>query len=274
MPLQRRLGRRALSEIVGALMLVLIVVVAATAFSAFVATYQKQLQAEQAIQHNRALESIDIIRVSPTLNVSAHTWAAFNFTIVSLDINPTVITSASVNGQPLRQYSAIALNLSTGATEQITIGAGGELALGAREQFNILVNATPGSSSSFYASATSIPFTSFVQLELFTAYGNDFKGAFIPPTAIATISALQSFNNGTPTTIPLLDGSNSFQPGNATIVAWNWNVTPGSESGLGEKLAAPYLVHVSGPPVMYTIFLNVTNSDGLIGFDQISYTSG
>jgi hypothetical protein len=255
-------------------MLVLIVVVAATAFSAFVASYQKQLQAEQALAHDRALESIDIIRVSPTLNVSAHSWASFNFTVVSLDVNPSVITSVSVNGQPLRQYAAIGLNLTTGAVETITIGAGGELALGAREQFNILVNANPGNTSSFYASATAIPYTSYVELELFTAYGNDFTGEFLPPTAIATISALQSFNNGTPTTIPLLDGSNSFQPGNATIVAWNWNVVPGNESGFGEKVAAPYLVHTFGPPVIYTVFLNVTNSDGLIGFDQISYTSG
>jgi hypothetical protein len=255
-------------------MLVLIVVVAATAFSAFVASYQKQLQAEQAIAHDRSLESIDIIRVAPTLNVSAHSWASFNFTVVSLDVNPSIITGASVNGEPLRQFSAIALNLSTGAVETITIGAGGELALGPREQFNLLVDANPGNASSFYASATSIPFTSYVELELFTSYGNDFKGEFLPPTAIATISALESFNNGTPTTIPLLDGSNSFQPGNASIVAWNWNVTPGAESGLGEKVAAPYLVHSMGPPVVYTIFLNVTNSDGLIGFDQIDYTSG
>jgi flagellin-like protein len=266
-----RLNRRALSEIVGALMLVLIVVVAATAFSAFAATYQKQLQAEQAIQHDRTLESIDVIRVSPTLNSSSQDWASFNFTVVSLDVNPTVITSLSLNGNPLRSYSAIALNLTTGTVQSITVGAGGQLFLGAREQFNILVDASPGNGSSFYTTALALPYTSFVELELFTEYGNDFKGVFVPPTAIATVSALQSFNNSTPITVPVLDGSSSFQPSNASIVSWSWNVTPGAMLGFGEKVPAPYLASSAGPAATFTISLTVTNSDGLIGFDQITY---
>jgi hypothetical protein len=48
-------------------MLVLIVVTAATLFAAFVASYEKQLTAQEAQTHNRNLESLRVLSVSPTL---------------------------------------------------------------------------------------------------------------------------------------------------------------------------------------------------------------
>jgi flagellin-like protein len=54
---RRRLGSRGLSEIVGTLMLVLIVVSAATVFAYYVASYEQQLIAEQSLNHQRSLES-------------------------------------------------------------------------------------------------------------------------------------------------------------------------------------------------------------------------
>src|SRR5690348_9978222 len=107
-------SRRGLSEIVGALMLVLIVVVAATALSAFVASYQKQLQAEQAIHQDRTLESLTILHAAPPLNATETKLAQLQFTVASLSVNPSTITRIEINHQPLQQYNTSRLDLASG----------------------------------------------------------------------------------------------------------------------------------------------------------------
>src|SRR5580658_2431834 len=131
-----RQNRRALSEIVGTLFLVLIVVAAATAFAAFVAGYQSQVQAQEAVAHDRSLESPKVLDVTPVrdTNLAApNDWATLNFTVTSLDSNPTIIDSLSLNKNPVRNYTAIALNLTTGDYQTISVEALGDLTIGPRE---------------------------------------------------------------------------------------------------------------------------------------------
>jgi flagellin-like protein len=267
-----RRNDRAISEIVGALMLVLIVVVAATSLAIFVAQYQKQLQSQEALTHARNLEDLSVLHVAATLSPNTtNAWGTLNFTVASLYINPSTVDYITINDQPLKQYDASMLNLTTGQYTSTEIGVDGNytLNLSPREQVNVLVNFDPFSPLySFYSSTFTLPITDYVKIDLFTALQNDFGRIFIPPTAIGVVTPLESYSAGNYTTVPVLDGSSSFSPANTTLDLWNWTVSlaghPNSSFNLfGEKV----VLNVTAPPPLltYNISLSVTDSDGLIG---------
>lgn len=259
-------------------MLVLIVVAAATAFGAFITSYQKTLQAEEQVTHDRALESLKTITALTTLNGTGTNGQLLvvNFTVASLDQNPTILTGLDVDNQPINNYTAYELNLTTGSVDSIVVAAGGQLHISANQQLAIAVDVSAGSASnSFYIQSFGLTDRSYVQVDLFTYLANDFRTIFLPPTAIALVTSLQSFVNGsTPTTVPALSGINSIQPqpGNATIVSWNWTAVtlapPGATwTGSGEEVVPTFSIH----PASYTITLIVTNNYGLVGSDVITY---
>lgn len=258
----------------GSLMLVLIVVVAATALAVFVQGYQKQVQAEQTLAHNRALEDLKVLRVAPTLNASssagATTWAVLNFTVASLYVNSATVTSLSFNGLAVRNYTAWNLNLATGNWTESVIGAGGQLTFTPQEQLYIQIDLQGGpATSSFYNTAFELSTAASINFQLLTTYQNIFTGLFIPPTAIPIVSTLQTWNatSSSYVQVPLLDGSNSFQPGNVSIVNWSWNVSPGNLHFYGEKQVASTLNSVT----LHTIRLTVTNTEGLQGVAVITF---
>ncbi|MCI4335856.1 MAG: hypothetical protein L3K17_01475 [Thermoplasmata archaeon] len=262
--------RRGLSEIVGSLMLVLIVVAAATTLAVFVAGYQKQAQAEQAVVQERDLESIKILQVAPTLSSGGSNYSLLNFSVASLDINPSTITEISINNNPLKNYSAYRLNLTSGEDFWATIAAGGSLSLNPREVLNVLVNFSVGANYSFYTPSFVLPSTDYIQIQVFTTFANDFSRVFIPPTALAFISTQESWNGTAYVPFLVLDGSSSFEPsaGNATLVAWTWTVVPGPVTLTGERAIAPFPANTLVPQ---NITLTVTSSDGLLATDLIHY---
>ncbi len=264
-------SRRGLSEIVGALMLVLIVVGAATALSLFVASYQKQLEAEQTLTQNRGLEKIDVLRASSTLNASAPSSGALltvNLTLASLNVNPATVIEVMLDNQVVRNYSAWRLNLTTGQFETVTVAAGGQFALAPREQLNLLVDVSQGPGSSFYDPSFSLRDTDYLQVDLITGYENDFRAVFLPPTAIALVSLVQTWNGTALVSTALLDGSHSFQSGNGTLVRWAWSVAPDNTTALGEDATPTFTTKG-----LHAITLTVTNSFGLVATDELTYTT-
>ena len=261
-------GGRGVSEIVGTLMLVLIVVVAATVLSAVIASYQKQLLAERQLAQNRGLESLVIVHAAPSLANGGGSWLRLNFTLASLYINPSTVTNIRLNDNPLKQYTTWRLNLSTGNFQAGTVGPGGQLVLGPRDEVAVVISLNASNSSfSFYNTSFALHTTDYVKIEVLTSYENDFTRVFIPPTAIAIVSTITSFSNGTFVTLPVLDGSNSFQPGNGTLVSWAWKVTPDNIVASGEKA----VVKFNATFASHTITLTVTNSFGLISLVQLKY---
>jgi flagellin-like protein len=262
-----------LSEIVGSLMLVLIVVSAATAFSLFIAAYQKQVQAEEAQAHLKSLESLRVVTVQTQVNLSSATpdsLLELNFSVESLDVNPTLLTALDIDNQAVRNYSVWELNLTSGAFQSIQVAALGLLNIGPNEQFDLAADVSAGPGSSFYDAAFGLLSSSYVQIDLFTYLANDFRASFLPPTAIALVTVDQTYNATTDTfvPVPILDGLNSLQPGqNATIVSWNWNITPDNTVTTGEEAEAGFV----DLNTEHTITLTVTNNFGLVGIDVIRY---
>jgi len=271
-----RRGSRGISEIVGALMLVLIVVVAATSLAIFVAQYQKQLQSQEALTHARNLEDLTVLHVAPYLPVGDTTsWASLNFTIASLFINPAQVDEITVNDQPVKKYTAWVLNLTTGAFDSTVVGINGnyQLNLTPREQVNVNITFTPMANSSFYNPSYVLSITNFVEINLFTSLQNDFNRIFIPPTAIALVTPLQTFNGTQYVTVPVLDGSNSFQAGNASIDSWQWYLNSTGHPNATASGERVVVTLSSTPSTLYNIVLVVSDTDGLKGTDEITYTT-
>jgi len=249
-------------------MLILIVIAAAVTLAAFVASYEQQYDAEQAHVHQVQLESIRVVGLVTAL-ASHDSFAVFNFTMASSDVDSIAITDITINGFPLIYYAVDDLvNRST-----YLVTAGSQLIMTPDEEVTVALDLTPSSTTYSFVSTNQAPIpTSYATIAISTFLGNQFEQSFLPPTAVALVSVLTSASGNTVEQIPLLDGSDSFQPGgNATIVSWVWTVTQngtyvttlsGEEAELTSALTA-------GAP--YTIELVVTSSDGLVGSTVIQY---
>jgi flagellin-like protein len=288
---------RGLAEIVGTLMLVLIVVVAVTAFSLFVASYQAQVQAEEAAAHDRSLEDIRILSVSTVLNTTnlGANYSSFTFVAGSLDVNTMAINELAVNGQVVNFYTVTPLGSSSvlevcefcNRAQSPFQNTEQEFNLTSLEQVAITVNLTTwtpaslphGGFLSFYNLASFGP-TDFLSISLYTALGNDFNRVFAAPTAIALTEQSEIYSNGVDTPVVVFDGSESIIPTNDTIVSWTWTITdptdptwtlPGGGNDLvGEKALVPQSAFTTGDS--YSAVLTVISAVGLAGTATLQYT--
>jgi flagellin-like protein len=273
----RKANARGLSEIVGTLMLVLIVVGAAVAFSAFVASYQKQVQAEEQVAHNRALEDFRVLGMNLTLNATTPTTVAIlNVTLANLDIQNSTITGISINGNPVRTYSAYLIDPETGSAAVVAVPSGFELNVTPETQAWIQINLMIGSRGySMFSPSVVLSVTDHVKVNVYTALVNDFVQTFVPPTAVAFVSSIQSWNGVSYVNDPVLDGSQSLQSGNATLITWTWTVTDHNSTLIGPPVTTVYggekvaLANTYAPENLYFANLTLTNSDGLVGFGSV-----
>jgi len=260
-----RRSDRGLSEIVGTLMLVVIVVTAATLLAAFVATYQKQLQTEQTFTHDQNLESLKVLGLETALNHAGTAYRNINFTLASEYINPSIVLGISVNNFPLA--SLWWEDLSTHVWTHNAVGT--NLTLGPQQEIFVSTN-TSSANNSFLVPPP--PPSQYLKFDVYTVLQNDFSRVFLPPTAFGVVSEINPSGSNP---ITLLDGSQSFQPGgNASLVQWNWTVSGGGllipESFSGEEVEVSPALTVGQT---YSILLVVSNSDGLLGSATLSYTA-
>lgn len=287
-----RANARGLAEIVGTLMLVVIVVAAAVAFSIFVAAYQAQLQAEQTAAHNRALEDIRIISVTTSLNMSNHgeNYSNLSFVASSLDVNTMTVDEVAINGQVVNFYTVEQLGHSN--IQQVCgvcdpslpkfQGTHEEFNLTSLEQVRIFVNLTVWNSVSedhggfftFY-NLTSSGANDFVSISLYTTLGNDFNRVYDAPTAIALTQESQVYSNGNYTLAVEFDGADSIVPANDTIVSWAWSIAGPSSTVVFLQLSGEMALEPQRafPPGNYNVTLTVTDADDLSGTATIPYVS-
>ncbi len=264
-------------------MLVLIVVVAVTAFSLFVASYQAQLQAQQKNAHDRALEDIRILSVSTV--PGGATYSSLSFVAGSLDVNTMTVNELLINGQFINYYTVTPLGsqsslqicpLCNPAAFPLTVQ---EFNLTSLEQVTISVSLTlqtpsnpTGGFVDPYNLATSGP-TDFVSISLYTTLGNDFNRAFTAPTAVALTQPSEIYSGNSYTPVVVFDGSESLVPANDSIVSWSWFISDGTVACLelsGEKALVPQSEFPDGT---YSVTLTITDSTGLAGTATIPFTS-
>jgi len=287
-----RRHQRGLAEIVGTLMLVVIVVAAVTAFSLFVAGYQQQVQKQESYVHNQALESLHVTAIRPSYNSTGNVYNSLNLTVISNDINPTVITALTINDDSVATpwLTTVSVPLLGG----ITIPPGGlnlsgtDFSMPAESSATILVNF--GGIHSSFAFPVTLTGSQYVKVNLFTGDSNTFTQVFLPPTPVIGVD-VQTIGQCTIecSIETILDGSNSYQQGgNATILSWNWtvqNVSMGNASENETPANSPCLwtpvaycqgieVQTEWPMLVgntYLISLVVTNTDGLVSGTTLTY---
>lgn len=274
----RSRASRGLAEIVGTLMLVVIVVAAATAFAFFVQAYQKQLQAEETATHNKNLENLRVLALTPDTVVGSTNLLGLQIELASLDVNTIVIEGIVLNGYTLVRYN-VTLSPATNAglrgclqgSPTTSTDASCTLDLPAEAHVYLGFSFIPGAYYSFInGTVATLTEDSLIALDFSTTLGNVFVQSFVPPVAVAGVTFVDSY--------PILDGTDSYQPatnGSESVAVddWSWNVTApkgsndtGNYSGQEVELLEPFT-----PMKQYAISLTVTNSEDLEGSTQIDY---
>ncbi|HXY47469.1 MAG TPA: archaellin/type IV pilin N-terminal domain-containing protein [Thermoplasmata archaeon] len=225
-----RRSDRGLSEIVGTLMLIVIVVSAATLLAAFVASYQRQLQSQEAYTHDQDLESIKIFGIATSLNVAGSAYRGINFTLASESGESSGILGIEVNSIAL--YTYWWEDQANHTWSECGLHLGCTLVLAPLQQVFVATN-TSTTNNSYTLGSPPLP-NQYLKIDVFTNYQNDFRQVFLPPAPIALVSETNPSGNNP---ITLLDGSTSFQPGgNASLVNWAWTASGGGRSSTGTSL--------------------------------------
>jgi flagellin-like protein len=256
-----RYADEAVSEIVGALILILVVTVAGTAIAGFVMQQQKQAQAEKSFEQARALEHVEVASIRPTLATSGDRWTALNFTLMNAHGDTSTITGLTLNGERARSATVERYNRTTNAWETAAWSYTDELDLAPEERIFANLTATD------FDTPPTILVTDAIQLDVSTARLNHFERDFLPPSALALVD-VKSIPNGTGyNDTVILDGTQSDAPdASARIVRWDWNVNGGGFTmTLQGRLARGYVCDGTA----HDITLRVTDNFGLFATDTI-----
>jgi len=261
---------RGLAEIVGTLMLVLIVVAAATAFSFFVASYEQQLTSQENATHLRNLEVVNVLSVTTTaLRGGSTKFASMNITIGSGDINAMWIMDFLIDGNVVVSYNASIVETGYSTSVGVLLGdSNSTLEIPPLDQAVITLDLNPVTPEFSFLNASYGPTSqTFLELQYFTQRGSLFTTVYVPPTALAEVYYLEESTGPTTSVeVPVLDGTRSFQEGaNATIIAWDWTVTNISTSHTFTDAGAQISLGNLSAVDTYSASLTVYNSIGLFG---------
>jgi hypothetical protein len=270
------------SEIVGALMLVVVVSSAAFGFGIFLHQQAKVTQAQKAADQERKLEALDLLAISPvstdfadagcTLDAGEADWNALSITIASRHLHESTLTQLSVNG-------LVAKTVRVGATTYDfslppTDPGYASLVVPARATVTLILDNVADDEAgctpaySFFAGAplasAPLPTTGGLDVQVVTVLGNHLEKAFLPPTATAS---LEPTPGAAGTYVLVGSGSQAGSEG-AFLVRWDWEVWHSAAcgaDGTGMSVLHGHRVQVTGLVAGddYCARLKVVDNDGL-----------
>jgi flagellin-like protein len=257
-----RQQHRGLAEIVGTLMLVVIVVAAATAFSFFVSAYERQVLSEESQQHDRTLEVGKVAGIQqctasncsqlyctnntdlqhnlsllgcangvqhlPDLVLEGRE-AVLNVSFVSGDVNSMFFTQYLLNGQASEGWLFYPHGATPRWMSDLTETAANWTACQPTQNISgsiVSVNSTcseiPPYGQVNISIFTSTALPSPISLEMYTSLSDTFEYSFTPPVPVIKTTVLPEGSISE----PLFDGSSSYQPAggdNASITGYSWS---------------------------------------------------
>jgi hypothetical protein len=257
------------SEIVGALLLILIVSTAAIGLGSFVLQQQKVSQAQQALEHEKELERLEVRSIEPQDSPACATdsqgpsdWDCMVITLTSVSVE-----DAKLDGILLDGMSVTNANTDATGSQPSDIHFDrpeSRLAMPSRATVNLLVVLQP---SDFSGSFGPLSKSANVKVELLTDRGNHVERTFVLPDPLPIVRT-QSFTSGggTPTTTTsyILDGTGSSAVGEGSyLVSWTWTVQGGACGPA--TYAGPTVVAacVSAPATTYTVIFSVKDNHGM-----------
>jgi hypothetical protein len=271
--------RSGVSEIVGAMMLVLIVVIAASSFAIFLSQYQASEQAQRLDDQKRTQEKIKITSIVPLDDDDDGMWDSFNFTITSLHNERSEISRMAINDNTVRQFTVWRISEYTGMLEDQEYEAGDTLILSAREAMTVLVEVADF--NSMYNPSAVYSTDGYVKMDIITGWMNSFSKTFAPPSSVATHSPGSWYNTytGQYEYYVTLNGRSSVGYDGAYIMSWNWTVKstnytdPTNLTDIVWTNATGSVCRVDFPfqDAFNEVTLTVTDNFGMIGRSTISF---
>jgi hypothetical protein len=202
---------RAVSVVVGALMLIIIVVTAATGIAVMVAQMQKEEVERQshlaAVEH----EALEIRHLDLELTENSSLWNSINLTIVNLNVKDSYLTAVSVNDR----YA------THGTAEEERVNLTRRILVPAMRSVELELNLTTD-----FENTVNLSMTEPVAIRIVTSLLNHFERTFQPPAAIVKTRIEPEDLGVADRDVLVLDGSESFDDG--TIISWSWTVVDGS----------------------------------------------
>ena len=253
----------AISEIVGALMLILIVVIAASSLAVFVSQQQKILQDNQMLKTEQQGELLLISSIN--IDSDQNGITVLNLTISSMHQDSSQIDRISINDHVLNKYNYTSWDdLGKHQSVQNYTTA---ILVASQQTIYLSVKMSADFNETFHLTNDSS-----ISVKIFTALSNEFDKVFYAPTPIISINTESQWNSikQNYTSFLILDGSGSDQPGDATIMKWNWTIhdANGNHSEYGRKVRFDPNT-LAGHNL--TISLTTENTNGMIGTANTTY---
>jgi len=281
----RRLGSddRAVSEIVGALLLIVIVASAAFGLGVFLSAQAKATEAQKAAELQKSLEKLEVAAIRPVDALDAAcasgsdgTWDALNVTVRSDHLHDSRIIGLRVNGHPARFVTVL------GTTYDFDV-AGTSIPLAARASLTLqLTDVDPHASGgacpptpdyslfgdrASQALATSDALEVTVETDLL----NDFTRVAVPPSAVAALEAAPGLN----ATYSLVGTASTAAEG-SYLVRWTWDVWQDTCVTGANHLGPLWGHRVERTFTMGQVYcarLTVTDQDGLWATTDVTFTA-
>lgn len=282
------------SEIVGALMLVVVVSSAVFGFGLFLSQQAKLTQEQKAFEGERRLETLEVTGLAPVstdfadadcvLDAGAADWNSLTITVTSRHLKESQLSALRVNGLVVK-FAKVGATTHDFSLLPGDVGYAA-LVIPARSTVSIVLENVADDSSggdgcsptySFFATsplaAAPLPTAGALDIEVLTPRGNNFQRLFVPPSAIATLEATA----GVPDSYTLI-GTRSL-PGSddAYLVKWTWDVTEADDAACTVN-AGPLVVANSHRAQLttqagkyYCVDLTVTDRNGLAGSTSIAF---
>lgn len=260
--------RAGMSEIVGALMLTLVVVVAASSFAVFVSEKQKSVQEQELYNLRKSQESIQIIDFMLNYTATGAEYWDLNFTITSNHARESQVTKVTINGHVASEFYVWRINRTSANWEEEALSWSEDFKVQAKEQLYLRLNRT-----NLFETDVHFLNGTFVKLEVFTVLLNSFTRVFMPPDAVMSIRMESLWDGSAFRNYIVLDGSGSQAQDGAFMTMYRWDITRISDltSQRVTGMKASYVFPTTGES--YWVNLTVMDDHGLMGSDSVEYSA-
>jgi hypothetical protein len=211
-----RSDNRGVSVVVGALMLIIIVVTAASALALFVSGMQKEEIERRSHIAAVGNEELEVSYIDLTAGNNTGNLSLMNITILNLNVKDAYVTEIGVNGRYAINCTVDGENITL--TKRILVPAAGSKEV----DLNLTAN------SSDFATSPSVRVKEPVTIRLITSLTNSFERTFKPPTPIIRTGIEMEDFGVADRAVLVLDGSDSFDDG--SIISWNWTIWDASNT--------------------------------------------
>lgn len=244
---------RGVSNIVGALLLITITIVAAAGFAVMLSEIQKaEIERQTQVAAVKG-EELRIMSIIPQVNLSDSTnMLTLDFSVLNMDSRDSRVTHVVVNGRPASNFTSV----SASGTENHTYYRPLRIMPGRSAMVRVNFSAN-------YQTQHNVSVTEPLELTLITQRANNFKQIFYPPTPLMKVSTESEDLGVAHRDILVLDASESFDDG--SILSYIWQVSNGTNSINYSGKIVRIILSQPGP---FYVNLTIEDDDGMLGVSK------